>query len=69
MSAGRYSFKMRDTARLVRAVEAAGKKIRGVSLTGSTVTVLIDDGEGSVPAQPSDLDTWMEKHADKTARD
>ena len=43
MSTGRHAFKHNDCARLIRAVEAAGKKVRGVTLTGKSVTVLIDD--------------------------
>jgi hypothetical protein len=66
MSAGRHSFKHNDAARLVRAVEAAGKKVSGVRLDRSgAVTVLIDDKPDA--AASSELDGWLEKHgnADK----
>ena len=41
MSTGRHSFKHNDAARLIRAVEAAGKKITGVTLKDGAVTVLV----------------------------
>jgi hypothetical protein len=42
MSTGRHSFKHNDAARLIRATEAAGLKVKGVTLDGGKVTVLID---------------------------
>ena len=47
MSTGRHSFKHNDAARLIRAVEAAGKKITSVTLEDGKVTVLVD---GAPPA-------------------
>ena len=41
MSTGRHSFKHNDAARLIRAVEAAGKKITGITLKHGAVTVLV----------------------------
>jgi hypothetical protein len=61
MSAGRWGFKQSDALRLLRVVEAAGKKIRGVSLDNGKVTVLVDDGKPGTAAS-NELDTWMEKH-------
>jgi hypothetical protein len=51
MSAGRHSFKHNDAARLIRAAEAAGKKVKGMSLEGKRVTVLFDDATASRPSQ------------------
>jgi hypothetical protein len=42
MGTGRHSFKHSDAARLIRAVEAAGKKITGVTLNNGVVTALVD---------------------------
>ena len=44
MSTGRHSFKHSDAARLIRAAEAAGKKVKGISLEGKRITVLVDEG-------------------------
>jgi hypothetical protein len=44
MSTGRHSFKHNDAARLIRAIEAAGKRICGVTLQDGAVTVLVSDG-------------------------
>jgi hypothetical protein len=43
MSTGRHSFKHNDAARLIRATEAAGLKVKGVTLDGSKLTVLVDE--------------------------
>jgi hypothetical protein len=43
VSTGRHSFKHNDAARLIRATEA-GLKVKGVTLDGGKITVLIDDG-------------------------
>jgi hypothetical protein len=42
VSKGRHSFKLNDAARLMRAVEEAGLKVKGVMLKGETLTVLVD---------------------------
>jgi hypothetical protein len=68
MSSGRHSFKLNDTTRLVKAVEAAGKKICGVMLDRGKVTVLVDESGRDAAAVDISLDTWMEKHADKASR-
>jgi hypothetical protein len=57
MSTGRHSFKHNDAARLIRAVEAAGKKITGVTLRDGAVTVLV---EGVQPAAGNDKNPWDE---------
>jgi hypothetical protein len=56
VSTGRHSFKLNDTARLIRATVAAGLKIKGVTLNGSTVTILVDGAQdaGSDKANPWD---------------
>jgi hypothetical protein len=54
VSTGRHSFKHNDAARLIRAVEAAGKKVKGVTLSGKTVTVLVDDEIRGGAANPWD---------------
>ena len=57
VSTGRHSFKLNDTARLIRATVAAGLKVKGVKLNGSTVTILVDgaqDAAGSDKANPWD---------------
>jgi hypothetical protein len=56
MSTGRHSFKHNDAARLIRATEAAGLKVKGVSLDGGKVTVLVDDGRPSA----SNANPWDE---------
>jgi hypothetical protein len=64
VSTGRHSFKLNDTARLIRATVAAGLKVKGVTLNGSTVTILVDgaqDAAGSDRANP-----WDEVLADDT---
>jgi hypothetical protein len=43
MSTSRHSFKHNDAARLIRAAEAAGKKVKGMSLEGKRVTLQFDD--------------------------
>jgi hypothetical protein len=43
MSTGRHSFKHNDAARLIRATAAAGLKVKGVTLNGRAITVLVDD--------------------------
>jgi hypothetical protein len=47
MSTGRHSFKHNDAARLIRAIEAAGKTVTGVVLKDGVVTVQVD---GAQPA-------------------
>jgi hypothetical protein len=47
MSTGRHSFKHNDVARLIRAVEAAGKTVTGLTLKDGAVTMLVD---GAQPA-------------------
>jgi hypothetical protein len=42
VSKGRHSFNFDDAARLMRAVDQAGLKVKGVTLKGETVTVLVD---------------------------
>jgi hypothetical protein len=42
MSTGRHSFKHNDAVRLIRVVEAAGKKITALTLQNGVVTVLVD---------------------------
>ena len=51
MSTGRHTFRLNDTARLIRATEAAGKKVKSVSLEGKRVTVLVDEAADLTPSQ------------------
>ena len=55
MSTGRHSFKHNDAARLIRAVEAAGKTVTGVTLRNGEVTVLVD---GAQPAAGDSRNEW-----------
>jgi hypothetical protein len=66
VSTGRHSFKLNDTARLIRATVAAGLKVKGVTLNGSTVTILVDgaqDALGGDKANP--WDEVLEDDTDK----
>lgn len=64
MSTGRHTFRLNDTARLIRATEAAGKKVKSVSLEGKRVTVLVD--EAAAPdAQPNPLDRVLKDAQDQ----
>jgi hypothetical protein len=66
VSTGRHSFKLNDTARLIRATRAAGLKVKGVTLNGSTVTILVggaQDAVGSDKANP--LDEVFDDDTDK----
>ena len=57
VSTGRHSFKLNDTARLIRATRAAGLKVKGVTLKDGAVTILVDgvqDVTGSGKANPWD---------------
>jgi hypothetical protein len=66
MSTGRHSFKHNDAARLIRAVEAAGKKITGVTLRNGEVTVLVDSDSSSGPKRDDEVETWIERqHANQ----
>jgi hypothetical protein len=67
MSTGRHAFKHNDCARLIRAVEAAGKKVKGVTLSGKTVTVLVDDGIASSAANPWDQVLTDDPHKKRPA--
>jgi hypothetical protein len=48
MSTGRHSFKLNDTTRLLRAVEAAGKTIKSVTLNNGAVTVAVDAAQPAI---------------------
>jgi hypothetical protein len=69
MSTGRHSFKHNDAARLIRAVEAAGKRVVGVTLKDGLVTIVVDGASPVAAPTRNDLDTWMEKHEAQTSRD
>lgn len=58
MSTGRHSFKHNDVARLIRAVEAAGKTVTSVTLKDGVVTALVDEPAGSnaAAAPPNEWD-------------
>ena len=63
MSTGRHSFKHNDAARLIRATAAAGMKVKGVTLDGSKVTVLVDGAEPPVNGNTTDeVESWVKKH-------
>jgi hypothetical protein len=47
MSAGRHSFKLNDTARLVRATTAAGLKVKAVTMRDGKPYVEIDNGNAA----------------------
>jgi hypothetical protein len=64
MSAGRHSFRHNDAARLIRAAEAAGKKVKGISLEGKRVTVIVDDAAAS-DAEPNPLDRVLKNAQDE----
>jgi hypothetical protein len=68
MSTGPQRFKLSETKRLLRAAQAMGLKIKGLTLNDAgKPTILVDDGE---PAKNNELDTWIEKkHANQTTRD
>jgi len=62
MSTGRHSFKHNDARRLIRAVESAGKKVKGVTLSGNTITVLLEgDGGGGFGAADNEVENWLSK--------
>ena len=66
MSTGRHSFKHNDAARLIRAVEAAGKTVTGVILKDGAVTVLVDGDSSSAPKRDDEVETWIERqHANQ----
>ena len=48
MSTGRHAFKHNDCARLIRAVEAAGKTIRSITLNNGSVTVAIEAAQPAI---------------------
>ncbi len=54
MSAGKYSFKLNDSRRLMRAAMAVGLKVRAVTLDDGKVTVLI----GDVPDGDGEATVW-----------
>jgi hypothetical protein len=64
MSTGRHSFKHNDAARLIRATAAAGLKVKGVTLNGSTVTVLVD-GAIATDGGTNPWDQVLEDDTDK----
>jgi hypothetical protein len=43
MSSGPHSFKHRDAARLIRATTPAGLTVKGVSLDGGKITLMVGD--------------------------
>src|SRR5262245_30490540 len=58
MSTGRHSFKHKDAARLIRAVEAAGKTITGVTLKDGAVTVAVDAAQPAI--DNTNANSWDE---------
>ena len=67
MSTGRHSFKHNDAKRLIRAAEAAGKTVTGVTLNkDGAVTVLVDGVSSSAPKRDDEVETWIERqHANQ----
>lgn len=65
MSTGRHAFRLNDTARLIRAAEAAGKRVKSVSLEGKRVTVLVDDAAAAPDAEPNPLDRVLKNAQDQ----
>jgi len=45
MSTGKHTFRHNDAARLIRAAQAAGLTVRGVTLDGRKVTLEVDGGK------------------------
>jgi hypothetical protein len=68
MSTGRHSFKHSDAARLIRAAEAAGKKVKGISLEGKRVTVLVDDATAEPETDTNEWDERIKQNADNEKR-
>ena len=68
MSTGRHSFKHSDAARLIRAAEAAGKKVKGMSLEGKRVTLQFDDETPAAAPAPRDPPNPWEQNDDAAAR-
>jgi hypothetical protein len=68
MSTGRHSFKHNDAARLIRASEAAGLKVKAVTLDGNRVTVLVDDGNASTDNTTNPWDEVRAKNAKNEKR-
>jgi len=63
MSTGRHSFKHNDAARLIRAIEAAGKTIKSVTLNEGKVTVTVGQQQASESIKgDDDVESWMKKH-------
>jgi hypothetical protein len=60
VSTGRHSFKLNDTARLIRATRAAGLKVKGVTLKGDTVTILVDGAQDAVGSDKANANPWDE---------
>jgi hypothetical protein len=54
MSTGKHTFRHSDAARLIRAAQAAGLTVRGVTLDGHKVTLEVDGGT----ATGSALNPW-----------
>jgi hypothetical protein len=68
MSTGRHAFKHNDAARIIRATEAAGLKVKGVTLDGNRVTVLVDDGSASTDNTTNPWDEVRTKNAKNEKR-
>jgi hypothetical protein len=68
MSTGRHSFKHNDAARLIRATESAGLKVKGVTLDGGKVTVLVGDGNASTDNTTNPWDEVRTKNAQNEKR-
>ena len=68
MSAGKHTFKHTDAARLIRATEAAGLKVKGVTLKDGTVRVEVDgETAAGAGAKANPLDRVL-KHAQNQKR-
>jgi hypothetical protein len=68
VSTGRHSFKHNDAARLIRATEAAGLKVKGVTLDGGKVTVQVVDGSASTDNTTNPWDEVRTKNAKNEKR-
>jgi hypothetical protein len=63
MSTGPHRFKLSESARLIRAAQAAGLRVTGVTLDGSKITVLVDDGDRPTSEKSHDeVENWVRKH-------
>jgi hypothetical protein len=56
MSKGFHSFRHNDAARLIRATEAAGKKVKGVTLKDGVVRIEVDDAAAGEATKANPLD-------------